>query len=131
MIPWFLLSRSVCDWMTRLVKISIRFSNTPTGSVPKMSKACWMLFAVLFLVCLQRSWSQMHLPDLMQNADHGLSYDTGKQSTMWLLIYSNWRVQCKKRATPLVNFILAMGILFFTIENSMKKYVSSIEAKMM
>lgn len=62
--------------MTRVVKISVHFANTPTGSVPKMSKACWMLFAVLFLVCLQRSWSQMHLADLMQN-DHGLNYDSG------------------------------------------------------
>lgn len=102
--------------MTRLVKISIRFSNTPTGSVPKMSKACWMLFAVLFLVCLQRSWSQMHLADLMQNADHGLSYDTGKQSTICDCLYIPIEESCAKRGQPhfRVNFT-------FIMENSTKK----------
>ncbi|KFM59402.1 hypothetical protein X975_13525, partial [Stegodyphus mimosarum] len=60
--------------MTRVVKICFRFPAA--GSLPKMTNACWMLFAVLFLVCLQRSWSQMHLLDLMPS-EQGLNYDSG------------------------------------------------------
>ncbi|GFY47596.1 uncharacterized protein TNIN_289941 [Trichonephila inaurata madagascariensis] len=41
-----------------------------------MIKACWMLFFVLFLLFLQRSWSQMQFVDLVQG-DHALQYDSG------------------------------------------------------
>ncbi|XP_054709546.1 uncharacterized protein LOC129219244 isoform X2 [Uloborus diversus] len=60
--------------MPRVVKICFQFSEA--GSLPKMTRSCWMLFAVLFLVCLQRSWSQMQLMDLMPN-EYGLNYDSG------------------------------------------------------
>lgn len=49
-----------------------------------MAKACWMLCLVIFVVCLQRSWSQMQFMDLIQGDqglnfdDQGLNYDSGK-----------------------------------------------------
>ncbi|CAL1294403.1 unnamed protein product [Larinioides sclopetarius] len=42
-----------------------------------MTKACWMLFFVLFLLCLQHSWSQMQFLDLVQGEHGGMQYDSG------------------------------------------------------